>query len=287
MKKVLSLIIAGIVATAANAEEYKFEVGGDYGQFKNDKSNAKVDSYSANGKFFFEGLDASKGPRKEAEFLSKASNIRMSFHKISPETDVLKDLNKYSLGATYHFRAPFFAELDITYMKNTDLGIGQVLDDKVEVNSRSYRLGGGYYINKDWSVYGDVTQIDHQLRNVKGSIEDQTNWTIGTKIVKPTAANQWIAVKSEYTSLDLDGKDAHDNSLLVAADYFFNRDLSVGASLKGLGKNVFSTEDKIMSLNASYYVVPQVALTASYTKTSMENDAADSDGFGLGVRARF
>ncbi|WP_018692725.1 porin [Algicola sagamiensis] len=265
MKKLLALIIPGLLSLGAQAEQYKFEVGGSYTTAEADLSKQDIDTITVDGKFFFEGLKVDNGPRKEAEFLSRASNVRTSYTRNDIEN--ADDEDKFGLGVTYHFRAPVYVAFDLTIDNDNDQNI--------------YDLEAGYYLNKEWTVFADVETVD-----VDGG-DNATNWGIGTKTVKSVSANQWVALEAKYKMLDLDGKGVHDNQWMIGGDFFFNRDLSIGLDITMAGEDVLSTDDKAFAFNATYYVSPQVSLAGTYTTTSNENKGSDFDAFGLGVRARF
>ena len=123
----LSLFIS--VSTYA---DYEFEVNLGFNFGSEDSNNFYV--YSLGASLYFDEVDDSKGPLREAEFLDQASGISFSFDTSKIESFGSTDTSELSIRlvgeAGWIFQASY---TDLESDENLSVGIGKYLTDTSEL----------------------------------------------------------------------------------------------------------------------------------------------------------
>ncbi|WP_018693416.1 putative porin [Algicola sagamiensis] len=276
MKKTLAILIPTILSFGAQAAQH-VEINGHISKAEHDKSIDNTDSVKLDATYFFKGLDTSKGPRKEAAFLSRSSSVEI-LANISRQDAVQEELNRdtYATEFTYHFDAPFYLAAGYANHNYEKKVAGQSAETDVE----HFSFTAGHYINDNWAAYITLVEANYEKQ------EHDTSWIFGLKAVLPVSDSQWIAFNTEYANLNTGGSIDDTHSFDVNAEYFLNRDFSVALGVEFAGEDEFSTDSEEYQLASTYYFNSQFALTADFSTGHIE-DGDNENTFGLGAQVRF
>lgn len=248
MQKTLLFLGALGFCTQSFAYDKQFDMG-----FKIiDIDTPLIDSHyevHTHGTFYFDPVQTQKGPWNELAFLGKNSNFSLiydytyidsnTFDDLSIETD----LHTLGLGLEY-FQDQLYGELALSYdQAAVTVDVGE-LRGKDHEDGLNYRALIGYFPAPDFLLAAG-------LDGYNNDVEDDTRVAFKAKYV--TALNNMSFVNVEAEAAFGDNDD-----VFIAADYYPNRQVSVG-----LGYRVADAddEDEVLQIRSQYFFNPKFALT--------------------------
>lgn len=246
-----------LASTATFADTYNGEVELRY--FGNGASVGdtlliidNVSSLQIRGTYNFSAVDTTNKPLAEADFLGKHSFINASYSSIDSDDSNYFDLsNSKSIGAGF-------------YIPNSIFYIGAGYAELDDSNDTVVSLG--------------ITPIDGLLITTSHNDEAKDySLNLSAKYVTQLAGDTAINLETGYKK----GRDAEDDfeedkddTIYVAADYYFNSRLSVGAAF-------IDAEASVYIIRSRYFYSEKVSFKA-------EAISADNQGaFNLGAAIRF
>jgi predicted porin len=213
------------------------------------------DSYNINGSYFLSPVDITKGPLGEAVFLNRSNALRAGLNRSESDLqDKSLSSNFWNLGGTYHLNnSGLFINVDVAHVNNS-----------IGPNSKSYALGGGYYLSDDWFVTID-TMHDKDFK--------YQNMTVGTKKLIDLGEDSFISLNASVTNKNY--------TYNVGADYYFNKRLSVG--LAHTWYDDFDVDTT--SINANWFITDTISVSLGINK--LDNGTSTDNKFNFGASARF
>ncbi len=243
MKKALILSSAILAFSATAQETFTYELGAAHIDAEGGKA------YIAAGSYYFSEVDTSQGPLAEAVFLDRSNTLDFAFTRVEAD-GVSGGVNAVAVGGTYQF---------------ADNGLF-ITANAVQVNGSddgSFGLGLGYYISGDWTVSVD-TAFDEDV--------EYTGLALSTKKLLTLGGDRFLNLEAT-----INVPDEGDDSYAVAADYYFNRKVSVG--LDYIWADSFSDGGTVANVN--WFFTPTTALFVEYSDDSV------SDAISIGINSRF
>lgn len=240
----LSLALSAVLSCSAFANS-------DY-QFEVGASYTEIDDielYQVGGGYYFAPVDTSKGPLAEASFLDRQSSVAVLYQRLE-----------------------FGGESDSD---------GLVAGEYVFSNQRAYinaivsddsynRVGGGYYLSDTWLVDAGV-RIDDDMDFIGASV--------GSKKLISLANDRYLSLQAAYQYV----KDDID-TYSVGADYYLNRNLSVGVGVDWFDDPLNFDETRT-NVGANWFVTPSVSVSAGVS--FIDTDSRSDELYQVGLSARF
>lgn len=213
------------------------------------------DSYNISGSYFLTPVDSTKGPLGESVFLNRSNALRAGLSRSESDfQDKSFSSNFWNLGGTYHLNnSGLFINIDVA---NVNYSIGP--------SSKSYALGGGYYLSDDWFITID-TMYDNDFK--------YQNMRVGTKKLFELDDDSFISLNASVTNKNY--------TYTVGADYYFNKHLSVG-----LAHTWYDDLDAdTTSISANWFITDTVSVSLGIDK--LDNGTSTDNKFNFGASARF
>ena len=252
-KSLFAVLISSSIGTAFASDPFQYEVGGSY--INTEFSN----NYNVNGTYFLAPLSNGDGPYAEAAFLNRASSISGSFNRseLDHSTPFFSGVNSWSVGGIYQLEGTdFFIDGNVSRFN----GDGEF----------SYRLGGGYYIQDDWSV---------SLSSVFDDDVEYLGTTIATKKIWATDFGEFVNLDVAYTNNDK-GPDNYS----VGADFYVTPRLGFGLAHSWFD-DIDDIGDAATTFSVDSFVTETVRVSGNLTITHFNSNTEQT--FGLAVAARF
>lgn len=255
--KLLPAIIAAaslLGAPLALAATYQGEFSAAY-QDNDYESGVDGRFIGLEGKYHFAPVDTSTGPLAEAAFIEKSSNVYVQLGaeeiKGAGQTG---DLYVRSIGADFYIPNSMFF-----------LGAG-VTEVKVKAPGVSYDW------ESSWFVKAGVTPIKGlQLwSEFEEDVDVSEQWNINGKYVMPLAGEQALNLEASYEKSKI---DIADDTITLAADYYIDRNLSIGGGLT----NTSYVSQADINASTDYFVrarnffTDKASLELSYVDGEYEN----------------
>lgn len=253
-KTILSTLL--LTSTATFADPYNAEVGLAY---VNDGAAIgrtvlpadNVSSIQLHGTYNFSAVDTTNKPLGEADFLGKHSYIDASYASIDPDGGNSLDAQHIGVGF---------------YIPNSMFYVGAQYIEFEDFNDTQVSIG--------------ITPIDGLLITTSHNEEaDDYNANIFAKYVTKLSGDTAINLEAGYAK----GEDAEDefeddaeDTLYLAADYYFTNRFSVGASFT-------DEEDSTYSIRSRYFHSANLSFNAEL----VSDKETDSDALILGAAVRF
>lgn len=211
----------------------------------------KTESFNFKGRYFFAGVDTSNQPLAEAAFLQKQSYINAGY------TDWDIDITNGASGSLQNIGAGFYIPETMFYLGLQHFRTEYDGDDS-ENNTR-FELG--------------ITPIDGLLLStVHYEESDDYEANIHAKYVRTLAGDTSINLEAGYTDVEYGSA-----SIYLAADYYFNNQFSVGAS-------VTDYEDgSDYSIRSRYFFNDKFAVSGTFTS----DGEIDENAISIGASLRF
>lgn len=292
MKK-LGLATALLLAMTG-AQAYQFEVQGQ-SEFIDNTVNEQDFTGAVQGTYYFNNVDASKGPLAEAAFLNQASNVSAAYTYGEDGQEFGDRTVHHTFGVKGEAYiptkvVPAYASASYSHTI-TDNKAGNPTDD----NGDRYALELGalvapnFLVAVGYTTVADQTSYDafNMFNNgvAKAALESET---IADKKDAITARTKYVgAIDGTNMSIGFEsglvyGKDTAYN---LGTTLFLNPQLSVGASY--MESSFAGSPDKAWGANVNYFITPAVAVGASYVNANAEGQALDTQTIGVNAKFRF
>ena len=253
-KTILSTLL--LASTTTFADTYNAEVGVEYVSdgasiVRNVLPADNVSSIQLYGTYNFSAVDTANKPLGEADFLGKHSYIDASYSSIDPDGG--SSLDTQHIGVGFYIPNSIFY-IGAQYVKFEDLN--------------------------DTIVSVGITPIDGLLITTSHNEEaDDYNANILAKYVTKLSGDTAINLEAGYAKgEDADNafEDDEEDTLYLAADYYFTNRFSVGASIT-------DQEESTYSIRSRYFHSENVSFNAEL----VSDKETDSDAFLIGAAVRF
>ncbi|MFT7374113.1 MAG: hypothetical protein ACI9T9_002818 [Oleiphilaceae bacterium] len=238
--KTLSAAIAlSLASSAAFSGSYIAEVSGAYADFEGD-----ADAVGLMGEFFFAPVNTDGHPLKEAAFLEQASSAEL-FYVSGSASSV--DLTITTLGVNFYIPDTiFFAGAAVA---RTTLEVGSSDDSE-----------------NDWGLTAGVAPIVGLLVTTEYFDEAGYDFNLQAKYVKALKGETAFNVEASFQDADV------DNIYTISGDYFFNKQVSLGANIVSADETGYGIQGKFFATNefsigAEYFTVDDadtIAVEAAY-----------------------
>jgi hypothetical protein len=301
-----NLAPAALVFTGnAVADTFDYEVRAGYASATSDFSNTTLigstrgssdtDSFNLGGSWYFTGLSDDEGPRSRAAFLSRASSLMLAYSRgdgsssstftdpvLPPVTARSKTTrDDFSAGFRYVWKqSGWYGLAGVSRFESkfrTQSG-GPVIVPSIELDATLYNVGVGKYL-------GEATAIDLNVSRADTDGLDTNNYALTfTHIGK-------IGQTWQYglgVSASLSDQNDDDGTYGASFSLFPTRNLEFGVSISHRDSGVIEGE----SYNGfvSWFVRPNVELTASYTEDNPDTASGqsfDNSATAIGASIRF
>ena len=314
MQRFLSCAVMGLTAVTASAGDYDYELtfslGGSDTSTASDVNDSRfssdTDAYSLTGRWFYDGLSDTNGPRSRAPFLDRTSSLALSFERTER-------------GNSQFLPAPVFGPVNQTTTNDSDsdtleLALRHVWDEsgwyalasyaRVErdLSSRvlidgqpptfvfdgssdatTYSLGVGKYVLPNTALQFEVADLEagSNARLLFG--EGRTYDLSLTHIGKVT--DVWsFAIDAAVSRSDADSGGEADGYALSTA-LLPGNDLEFGVGFSRFDADGFAEREEL-DVFTSWFVRENIELRARY-RDIRSNFEFDSDRFDVGVNVRF
>ena len=296
MKK-LGLATALLLAMTG-AQAYQFEVQGQ-SEFIDNTVNEQDFTGAVQGTYYFNNVDASKGPLAEAAFLNQASNISAAYTYGEDGQEFGDRTVHHTFGVKGEAYiptkvVPAYASASYSHTI-TDNKAGNPTDD----NGDRYALELGALVAPNFLVAVGYTSVADQASldafNIvsngvaKAALESAT---IADKTDAITARTKYVgAIDGTNMSIGFESGLVYgeDTAYNLGTTLFLNPQLSVGASY--MESSFAGSPDKAWGANVNYFITPAVAVGASYVNANYEANLAQTaqvrDTQTIGVNAKF
>ncbi|WP_213686529.1 porin Omp33-36 [Acinetobacter sp. WY4] len=295
MKK-LGLATALLLAMTG-AQAYQFEVQGQ-SEFIDNTANEQDFTGAVQGTYYFNNVDASKGPLAEAAFLNQASNVSAAY----TYGEDGQEFGDRTVHHTFGVKGEAYIPTNVVPAYASASYSHTIADNKagdVDGNGDRYALelgallipnflvAVGYTSVADQTSYDAFNMFNNGVAKAaleSGTInEDQDAITARTKYVGAIdGTNMSIGFESGLVY----GEDTAYN---LGTTLFLNPQLSVGASY--MESSFAGSPDKAWGANVNYFITPAVAVGATYVNANYEANLAQnsqvSDTQTIGVNAKF
>lgn len=258
MKKLaIASALLSALAVTATAHAYQAEVGASAGLIDPDNGSSSG-SFGVNGTYYFNPVQTRNSPLAEAAFLDRASNVsaRYDYNKVGDDK-----VNNYGIGAEY-------------YVPNSDFYVsGNVgrqdvkITDRHDFNTTTYGAEVGYLPAPGLLVAVGVKGYDNDDK-------DGVDPTIRAKYVTQLSNGKDLNLEAGAAFGDLDEYN-------LAADYFIDKSLSVGADYYNNDLN----DNHEYGITARKFVNQQVSVEGRVGFGKVGNN--DYNRFGVAAKYRF
>jgi len=279
------------------AQAYQFEVQGQ-SEFIDNTANEQNFTGAVQGTYYFNNVDASKGPLAEAAFLNQASNVSLAYNYGEYDEAGL-DIVSHTYGAKAEAYiptkfVPAYASASYNHTINDSKNALETDD-----NGDRYALELGALLIPNFLVAVGYTSVADQtsydafniLSNgvVKAGLESET---IDEDQDAITARTKYVgAIDGTNMSIGFESGLVYgeDTAYNLGTTLFLNPQLSVGASY--MESSFAGSPDKAWGANVNYFITPAVAVGASYVNANYEANLAQTaqvrDTQTIGVNAKF
>ena len=299
MKKIL--VAAALLASMTAANAYQYEVNASYENTDIDDLNSDIDTFNISGKYYFAPVATTTAPLAEAAFLSKASNVALSYSHAKTDVDidaseffnipanvvvVNTDIKADVIGLSGEYYVPnsqYYVSAAVNHTKieakASALGVSYSEDD----SGTGYAVEVGFLPVNGLLLAIGATDMEESVDpnlvanfgtasavGAAFSAGEDTAATLRTKYVTRLANND-----VNFESKVIIGDEA---AYRFAADLYLDPTLSVGASF---AKSTLDDTHSVYGIRAQKFLTPIAAIGLGYTTT----DGADS--FGINGTFRF
>lgn len=297
MKK-LGLATALLLAMTG-AQAYQFEVQGQ-SEYIDTTVNDKNFTGAVQGTFYFQNVDAAKGPLAEAAFLNRASNISLAYNYGEYDDATGTDLVSHTYGAKAEAYiptawVPAYASAayshTLTDYKN---GLNDDNGDRYALELGAV-LAPNFLVAVGYANIADPVALDANnimgngvLKTVAEAVIPGTHKTNLTQDIV-TARTKYVgAIEGTNAAVGFEAGMLHAgsrNAYQLKTDLYFTPKFSVGASYAET--NLDSAIDSAWGANVNYFITPAVAVGASYVNANAVGADFDTETVGLNAKFRF
>lgn len=321
----LMLLTGLIVTTNALADDYSYEVGLSFDNTERNGSQSNTlpggtssttskfdtDFLSAFGSWYFSGLSDDKGPRARATFVDRASSVNFEYTRSSQETSMSfttddpsfpfpppDELSFDSDGDTFAINVRYVDRDSGWYgtagLIQIDDGSRTLFSVQQSAEAAEWRIGVGKYILETTTLGIEVAILDSNAGR-DGSVVAVAMTHLGN------FGGSWqYAVDLGYSHTDFDF-DLNLDTWAAHFSLYPTRDFEIGIALEDVSENgnsrgLFDTTG--VEGFASWYVTPNVSLSARYREDDVEylglvflsppsQGDANQESYGITATIRF
>lgn len=264
-RTLLACVVAAFSASVfANSFQHQSDIDFAWGEFSNGNlQSTDLQSWHLQHHFYLAPVDVNNNfPFAEAAFVGRNSSVNGSYVYNGfdvPGSDF--SISGWSLGGEYMDTAhKYYAAITFDETNNTD--------------SREMLASAGYFVQSDWLV-----KIDVRHNRPDGSGSD-TDYGLSTKKLMTLEGGQFINIEASVLELS----DRSGSEYGVAADYYFNRSISVGLAYDWISKDIIRTEEDSLMVRGNWFIQPNLALKASVV---FDYAYSNDELYHLGASYRF
>ncbi|WP_062061159.1 putative porin [Cellvibrio sp. OA-2007] len=267
--KLLSIIIAAGFLTSpfAVAATYQSELSASYEDI--DVTGDSEEGYfvGLKGTYYFSPVDTKNHPLAEAAFIEKASNVYIDLanYEFKESGDRL-DIYHRVLGVDFYVpNTIFYVGAGVNQYKSK---YSLPSDESFDAVSFSSKWDSSWYIKAGvapvtgllvWSEFEEDVDVSEQ-------------WNINGKYVIPLSGEQALNIEASYEYQDI---YSSSDTITMAADYYFDRHLSLGAGFvnSSYDGNEFNHSETTTDyfVRARNFFTDKASLELSYYDGDYEN----------------
>lgn len=261
--KLLPAVIAAagfLTAPFSIAATYQSELSAAYADI--DISDDAEEGYfvGLEGKYYFAPVDTGNHPLAEAAFIEKASNVYVGLGNFEfKEAGERLDLYQRSIGVDFYIPSTMFY-----------LGAG-VNESKSKYTSSGEFGGDSSKWDSAWFVKAGIAPVTGLLiwTEFNENVDLSEQWDINGKYVMPLSGDQALNIEASYEKSDI---DLASDTITGAADYYLDRNLSVGAGFINMSFDN-SDEDSTTDyfIRARNFFTDNISAELSYTDGDYES----------------
>ncbi len=231
----LAFAAAAGFGTAAQAQDYQFELEAGYSDFENDSA------LDFGGTYFFDRVATAGHPLAEAAFLQRASNMSLGYITYDDS-----DIDSIGVRGEFYF--------DQLYLRG-----GYQTEDfnGTDVDTLSARVG--WVLSEGFRIAGGLERVDVDAPGV----DTRNDLVLEAKYVAKLGAGAAFNLAGSVTFVD---DPIDDEVFAFEGDYYFNPAFSLGAQLS------FADNDDNWGVRTRYFITPAIAGQFEYFT---ENDGDD------------
>lgn len=242
------LVAAAALGLSVQANAYQAEVNGSYQNMDNDV--ADVDTYQVGGEFYLNGVQSNAGPFVEAAFLDQATSFRGTYQ----DNDIVDGV---IIGGR-------FIEPTSGMLFEADISTGDL---------EGFNLGVGLYLDSHSTIVANYIE------------QDDTTDGFGIKYKNLITQNNGTYVNLEGGAQFIESDfDQEYSTFSVAADYFFDKTMSLGFGVAVKAGDEDSTQ---YGFDGSLFLAQNVTLEASLSQEDFDGIDDDITSFMVGGKVRF
>lgn len=230
------------------------------------------DGFAVSGGFFLGAVDTSRGPLALAPFLSRASSLEAGYGRFEA-SDSDTDIDRWNLGGRFVIAEGLV--LEASYEESEFDG------DFNAIDVERARLGAGYYLGQDSQLMLSYTDED-------ADFAESERWAIDITHVQHLENGMTWSVNALYgwVTGDSVGADNDGSDILLAGEWFFRDDISVGADLEFVDRDL--TGDLFAwTVQGTWFVTEKISLNLAYRNEDFDQLDADADAVEFEARYRF
>ncbi|MCE3253216.1 MAG: hypothetical protein K0Q67_2236 [Cellvibrio sp.] len=204
-----------LTAPFALAATYQSELSAAYADIDISESSEEGYFVDLEGKYYFAPVDTANHPLAEAAFIQKASNAYLNLGNAEyKDAGERLDIYHRSLGVDF-------------YIPNSMFYLGAGISER---KSKASWAGGNYSDSNQWDstwfVKAGIAPVTGLLvwSEFTEDVDVSDEWDINGKYVIPLSGEQALNIEASY-------ENTYDviDTITVAADYYLDRHLSLGA----------------------------------------------------------
>ena len=269
-----TVLVAGVaLAVSVSAQaDYRWEVDAAAGRTNIDLGpvDGDIDEFAIGGSFFLDSVDTTKGPLSEAAFLDQASNIS-AVYVYTDLDDIIEDLD----GDQYGISGRYVLGLDSIPLI-FEGSYSRATPDFSDIDT--YTLGFGAYVTDTTTVVATFGNIDVD----EGG--DTDFYELSVKHLWALSNDGSIVLEGNYGSVDVDDGDDVD-VFNVGATWYVNNNLGFGARYGDFDAG--GAEAEGFAVFSEWFINEQIAVSAAYDYSELDNTDVEIESFVIGARFRF
>ena len=251
-------------------DTYRWELNADYtrGEWSaNGIDDTETDEFTVGGSFYFSPVDTTRGPRGEAAFLDKASDITLSYtYGEVDDNGIDVDSDSYLISGRYVMDAGFILEGAYRYYEPVNAEVDQ------------FRLSAGYYLTHTTTIMIDYldSDVDDGGSFPEGVVEvsDTDGWNARVEHFWYFGQKSGLKLEGNYGFINVD--DADDVDLWgLGATWYITQDFGIGATYENTDYGILESDD--YGLFAEWFITRNIAVNLAYSHREPDDFDIDSD----------
>jgi hypothetical protein len=269
MKLLPTILAASVFFTApfAFSATYQSEVSAAYADINDQYGFDDGYAVGLEGKYYFSPVDTTNHPLAEAAFVERSSNIYVKLDNYEfKDSGYRIDFYHRALGVDFYIPNTMFflgAGIDEYKSKYTAPAEGGVFS---ESSSSKW--------DSSWFVKAGIAPVTGLLvwSEFTEDVDVSDVWNINGKYVIPLAGEHALNIEASYEKSKI---GYADDTVTAAVDYYFDRNLSVGAGFShaSFDGNEYSDSENDSSyfIRARNHFTDNISVDLSYTDGDYEN----------------